>query len=285
MTDLARIPNGPDAAPHVIAALERDGGVIVEDFVTPEKLAELRADLLPKVAAVGTGQDDFFGRQTRRLSRLLAHSPICAEIMVHPLFLPIARHFISVPFKVWGGDQFYETSCDVQYSVGQVIQIAPGQGAQPIHRDDGAFMWRRSFGREARMQLMLALSDFTAENGGTLVVPGSHKWDDERAPDPSEAISTVMKAGSALLFLGGTYHAGGQNRTQSELRTGLTMALDASNVRQEENQYLSLTPDIVARYPEDVQRLLGWSTAGMSLGWVEIDGVQSDPHRLLEPAG
>jgi ectoine hydroxylase-related dioxygenase (phytanoyl-CoA dioxygenase family) len=125
------------------------------------------------------------------------------------------------------------------------------------------------------------MSDFTAENGGTLVIPGSHLWDDERKPDMSETIPTVMKAGSALIFLGSTFHAGGANTTTGEYRTAASIALDAANMRQEENMYLSLSSDLVASYPEQIQRLLGWSAGTNHMGWVEIDGQMVDPIHLL----
>jgi ectoine hydroxylase-related dioxygenase (phytanoyl-CoA dioxygenase family) len=128
---------------------------------------------------------------------------------------------------------------------------------------------------------MCALSDFTAENGGTRVIPGSHLWDDERKPEISEAIPTEMKAGSALIFLGSTFHAGGANTTQSEYRTAAGLALDAANVRQEENMYLSLSSAQVASYPEQIQRLLGWSAGTNHMGWVEVDGQMVDPIHLL----
>jgi ectoine hydroxylase-related dioxygenase (phytanoyl-CoA dioxygenase family) len=37
------------------------------------------------------------------------------------------------------------------------------------------------------------------------------------------------------------------------------MGLDAGNIRQEENMYLALPREVVASYPEQIQRLLGWS--------------------------
>lgn len=49
--------------------------------------------------------------------------------------------------------------------------------------------------------------------------------------------------------------------------------------------YLSLSPDVVRRYPEHVQRLLGWESAqGSYMGWVEIDGRMADPIELLAEA-
>jgi ectoine hydroxylase-related dioxygenase (phytanoyl-CoA dioxygenase family) len=145
----------------------------------------------------------------------------------------------------------------IRIGITQLIQTGPGQRSQPLHRDDWALLWRHhpSDRREARLQIMAAMSRFTAHNGGTLVVPGSHRWDDDRLPEMSEAISCEMPAGSAMLFVGSTFHGGGANTTADEWRTGLTVAIDSANVRQEENMYLALAPEVVAGYPEEIQRL------------------------------
>lgn len=280
---LTRLDGETAAIEDVIAVLDRDGGVIIENFLNRGQLEGMRNDLLPLIEQQSTGRDAFFGQNTRRLSALFAKTRHSADVVTHPLYLPAARHFVCVPQHRWSGDTYMEVTCDLQVGVTQAIQIGPGEGGQALHRDDGAFFWSRNFGREARLQVMIALTDFTAENGGTMVVPGSHHWDDERKPLAEEAIPTEMKAGSALLFLGGVYHGGGTNRTESEWRTGVTFALDASFVRQEENHYLALTPELVASYPEEVQRLLGWSMSGRALGWVEVDGLLADPNFLLKP--
>lgn len=269
-------------AGDVTAALNRDGGVVIEGFLSSETLEGLRRDLLPRLEHQAVGRDAFAGSKTRRLSALFAHTRHCAEIATHPLYLPVAEHFLRKPSEVWVGEERVEVTADVRIGVTQAIQIAPGQGTQPLHRDDTVFMWRHpSNGHEGRVQVICAVSDFTAENGGTLVVPGSHLWDDERKPELSEAIPTVMKAGSALIFLGSTFHAGGANTTQSEYRTAVGLALDASNLRQEENMYLSLSSEQVASYPEQIQRLLGWSAGRNHMGWVEVDGQMIDPIHLL----
>jgi len=77
MADLTRLP-GTASLDEVIAAIERDGGVIVEDFLAPPIIAELKADLLPKIEACSAGRDDFSGFRTRRMSarsRRAAASP------------------------------------------------------------------------------------------------------------------------------------------------------------------------------------------------------------------
>lgn len=282
MTGLTKLDGRTATLDEVISVIDRDGGVIIDHFLTSEQLAGMRSDLLPLMETMPTGNDEFFGRQTRRLSALFAKTRYSADVVTHPLYIQAARHFVCVPQRRWAGDEQFEVNCDVQVGVSQVIQIGPGEGGQALHRDDGAFFWSRKFGREARLQIMLALSPFTAENGGTMVIPASHRWDDDRKPTVEEAIPTEMDPGSALLFLGGTYHGGGTNRTANEWRTGVTYTLDASFIRQEENHYLSLDPAVVGSYPEEVQRLLGWSMSGRSLGWIETGGVQSDPNFLLD---
>lgn len=279
---LTTVP-GSASLDDVIAVMERDGGVIVGDFVSPAMLAELEADLLPKIDAVATGRDDFSGFRTRRMSALFAKSRRVADLVVHPLFLGAAAHFVNQPVVYGAGEHARAVRPGLRIGGSQLIQIGPGQGAQPLHRDHWAMLWRYpDYGRQVRVQIMVAVSDFTAENGATLVVPGSHTWSEDRVADPSEAVPAVMRAGSALLFLGSTHHGGGANRTTDEYRTGLTTGLDSAAVRQEENMYLALSPEVVRSYPEQIQRLLGWShTPETFMGWVEIDGEMADPIRLL----
>jgi hypothetical protein len=281
MSDLSRLSTTATSG-DVIAILERDGGLIIEDFLAPETLEGLRRDLLPILERQSAGRDGFAGFKTRRLSALFAHTRHCAEIATHPLFLKPAEHFLCRQREVWVGERRSSLAADVRIGVTQAIQLAPGQGAQPLHRDDTVFLWRHpTNGHEGRVQIICALSDFTAENGGTLVIPGSHLWDDERKPDMSETVPTIMKAGSALIFLGSTFHAGGANTTAGEYRTAASLALDAANMRQEENMYLSLSSELVASYPEQIQRLLGWSAGTNHMGWVEVDGQMVDPIHLL----
>lgn len=182
----------------------------------------------------------FAGTQTRRTARILAKSDSAVEVALNPLFLETAKQVLQTPTHVWVGNDRVEITPDIQLSMTQAIQIGPGQGLQPLHRDDATSLWRHpQYGREARLQLMLAITDFTEENGATRVIPGSHQWDDERMPTQEETIGAEMKAGTALLWLGSVYHGGGANRSDAP-RTGLTMAYDLAFLRLEENHFLSI---------------------------------------------
>ncbi len=286
MTSLTTLP-GTASVDDVLEVIDRDGGVIVADYLHADVMDEIRRDLLPKIEAVPTGADGFSGRSTRRMSALFKHTRRMVDVVMNPLFIESARRIVDTPIVYGTGDQAIPMRPGIRIGVTQLIQIGPGQRSQPLHRDDWALLWRHHpvDRREARLQVMLAVSRFTKENGGTLVVPGSHRWDDERLPTADEAISCEMAQGSALLFIGSTFHGGGANVTTDEWRSGLTATFDTANARQEENMYLSLSPEVVASYPEEIQRLLGWQASEVTrMGWVEIDGQMADPNELLRAA-
>lgn len=283
MIGLAHLNNNNATIDEVVAAIERDGGVIIDNFLSPEDVEAFRRDMTPYVDSYDNCKDEFSGHQTKRVGAVFAKSRKAATVATHPLYLGAAERLINKPYTIATPEGSFDMHPGLRIGVTQVIQIGPGQGAQGLHRDQMVVLWRNpEHQRDMRLQVMVALTDFTAENGGTNVIPGSHKWDDKRVPDPSEAIPTEMKAGSAALFVGTTYHGGGTNRTEDKFRMGFTMALDSALVRQEENMYLALSTDVVKSYPEQVQRLLGWSSHPMlHTGWVEIDGDMADANRVL----
>ena len=103
----------------------------------------------------------------------------------------------------------------------------------------------------------MALSDFSEEIGATRVVPGSHKWADFNIePKDEQAVSAVMKAGSAVLYRGKTVHAAGTN-SSNEWRRGLHMSFVVGWLTPEEAVPLSLSWEQVKSYPERVRRMLG----------------------------
>lgn len=274
---------GSDASvEQVVEIIRRDGGVIISDLVSPATLNALRDELDSYLNVTPCGVDPYFaGTQTRRVARIIGRSDTAVEVAMNPLFLGVARQILQTPTHVWVGSDRIEMAPDIQLSITQAIQIGPGQGLQPLHRDDATSLWRHpQFGREARLQMMLAISDFTEENGATRVIPGSHLWDDERMPTQEETVAAQMPAGSALLWMGSVYHGGGAN-TSAAPRTGLTMAYDLAFLRLEENHFLSIPIERVRQLPAEMQRLLGWSASSTLLGWVEIDGQMRDPQELL----
>ncbi|WP_063002613.1 phytanoyl-CoA dioxygenase family protein [Nocardia mikamii] len=267
---------------EAVAVVERDGGVIIRDFFDRETLGELRSEIDEVLAAVPWGEDDFSGHRTKRLYGIFQHTRHAATAVRHRHYAGIASHFLEQPQPIWIGEDNVELAPNYAVGVSSIIDIHPGEGAQPLHRDDAVWQWRHPEGyRQARVQIMVAVTEFTAENGGTMVVPGSHLWGDDRGPRADEAVPTVMTAGSALIWVGGTFHGGGPNASDSN-RIGLTIGLDLGYLRQEENAYLTYPTEVVKTFDKDIQQLLGWSTCPPGTGFVAHRGTMADPIFLLD---
>src|SRR5262244_3977767 len=131
MVDLTRLP-GSASLEEVISLIERDGGVIVEDFLPPKIIDELKADLLPKIEARSAGRDDFSGFRTRRMSALFDKSRRVADVVMHPLFLGAAEHFINTPVVYGSGEHLRSVRPGLRVGGSQMIQIGPRETAQPL---------------------------------------------------------------------------------------------------------------------------------------------------------
>src|SRR6185503_11947745 len=94
----------------------------------------------------------------------------------------------------------------------------PGETVQPLHYDDGFYTIPRPR-PSVSVSTIVAVDAFTAENGGTEIIPGSHRWSDDqlaglydnfqaeydRPTDPKfekGLIPAVMPAGACLFFHG-----------------------------------------------------------------------------------
>src|SRR5436309_2919869 len=185
-----------------------------------------------------------------------ARSVTCRELVVHPLV-------IGAVGKVLG----HATS--FQLHLTQVIAIGPGEPAQPIHRDQWAFdFFPFPSGYEVQCNTIWAMTDFTEENGATRLVPGSHKFEDRLELSPEQTVPAEMPAGSVLFYTGKLYHGAGANRSNTT-RTGINITYAVSWVRQEENQYLSVSADVARSLPEPLLRLMGYARGAYALGYVD----------------
>jgi ectoine hydroxylase-related dioxygenase (phytanoyl-CoA dioxygenase family) len=122
---------------------------------------------------------------------------------------------------------------------------------------------------------MWAVTNFTAANGGTLLVPGSHTWSADRRPEPGEVISAEMPAGSVLFWLGGTLHGGGANVSQ-DWRYGVILTYSLGWLRQEENQSLAVPPELAGRLAPGLRDMIGGTMNG-SLGFHFYKEIGADP--------
>ena len=121
--------------------------------------------------------------------------------------------------------------------------------------------------REFLVSVNWAGTDFRLDNGATRVVPGSHRWPEHRIATESEIYQAVMPKGSAVVWLSRTLHGAGRS-TSNEGRTAFFASYVADWVRQEENQYLTVPPEIAAKLSERAQQMIGYQCSDL-VGWVK----------------
>lgn len=131
---------------------------------------------------------------------------------------------------------------------------------------------------------MVSLDDFTADNGATTVIPGSHLWSDDRIPKREKMIPVLMPAGSMVLFLNTLWHSGGAN-TSDKPRRSITVQYCQPWIRTFENMTIAKGWEDLDQVPERLLRLLGFSThdfMGSVDGRSPRAGVEMRKQRLIE---
>ena len=238
---------------EILSFIDRDGAVIVEGLMSEQLADQIVEETGKYVASTNTG-DGFTGEKTTRTGALVVRSPGCRELILNNSVLGSVREFLA-PY------------CEqIQLHLTQIIRIQPGQGKQMLHRDRQAWGEIMPPTIEPQLNTIWALTDFTHENGATQVIPGSHKWDYSRVPDPAEACSAEMSRGSVLIYSGSVVHGGGANES-TEDRQGINITYSLAWLRQEENQYLSCPPDQAKDLDPDLQELLGYTMGSVACGY------------------
>ncbi|MBW2500461.1 MAG: phytanoyl-CoA dioxygenase family protein [Deltaproteobacteria bacterium] len=246
-------------------AIASDGYAVAENWIPTELVEALKTtiDGLLDELEVPRGDNAFLGHHTRRIFNLLARHEIFRAIPAHPRTLPVIERIL-------------DNECLLSSLT--AIEMGPGQAAQPLHCDDASYGLARP--GPARVAIAIwALTDFTADNGGTRIVPGSHRFD--RRPgrdDAPETIGVEMPAGSVLFYNGSLWHGGGKNASSAR-RLGIVSNYCAGYLRQEECQLLALPREQVAEFEPRLRRLVGYGTYRGLIGHVD----QQSPETLVDP--
>jgi ectoine hydroxylase-related dioxygenase (phytanoyl-CoA dioxygenase family) len=240
--------------------LRRWGYAIVDDVVGADLLDRVERESGPYIDASATGRDEYDGRHTRRTGMLIARCPAARELVMHPIVVDTVKAFLS-----------HVTA--VQLHLTQIISIAPGETQQKLHRDQIAFdFFPFPVGYHVQCNTMWALTDFTAQNGATHILPGTSVLNDEEGLRVA-GLQAEMDRGSVLFYDGKVLHGGGANRSHV-VRKGVNITYSVGWVRQEENQFLACPVEIARTLADDLLRMMGYQQGAFALGYV---GDQQDP--------
>jgi ectoine hydroxylase-related dioxygenase (phytanoyl-CoA dioxygenase family) len=279
---------------HDVQELRAQGHVVIEDFLSPAQLRAVREALGPQLAAERLGRNPFEGLRTQRVYNLPALGGVFADLVEHPRVLAICDAFLAPNYLL---------------TAAQAINILPGEAAQAIHFDDGFYPFPRPR-PPISLATIVAIDDFTAENGATEIIPGSHAWGAElpegvvsgddfaqettygrgvsgsenflmrttrpEAPTPVSLRPVVMPAGAVVVFLGTLWHRGGANRSAAP-RLALSTQYCEPWARQQENFTLGVPRAVARGLSARVQELLGYNIHPPFMG--HVNGLH--PKRLL----
>ena len=252
------------------------GYVILEGLLTPDELEAVRRALAPYLESGPEGRNNFEGDATQRVYSLVGRGAVFEQAVLQPEVLALADQLLWKNYLL---------------TASQAICLGPGESPQPVHYDDTFYGIPRPRAAVS-ISTIWAIDDFTAENGGTEVIPGSHLWDDAQVEgvfrtDPEalqdlhlagELVPLEMPAGSCVVFAGTLLHRGGANNSDAP-RRAMSHQYCEPWARQQENYTLSIPRERAAKMSRRLQALLGYSIHPPFMGQV----AGRHPSKVLLP--
>jgi ectoine hydroxylase-related dioxygenase (phytanoyl-CoA dioxygenase family) len=261
---------------QLVADLRKAGVAVVADAIEPRDVRWAREQLVALAAHerdAGTAlrddgtsaSGDYTSGANQRIVSLLDK-----DRAFWPLVLaPAPRRAAS---ELFGDSYGYPADVVRQYRLDAVIlssitaNIASlGGRPMPLHADQGFAPSRTPM--PLLLNVVWPLDDFTADNGATRVVPGSHvRRTDEAGTVEVDATPVEAPAGSAILIDGRTWHGTGANQTPDSRHAVLTTYCRPW-VRPFANHMLDLSDETLAAAPAELIELVGarsWFVYGAS---------------------
>jgi ectoine hydroxylase-related dioxygenase (phytanoyl-CoA dioxygenase family) len=197
-----------------------------------------------------TGRNDFEGHNTNRIYSLLNKSRVFDKFTVIPRVLELNDYFLDSGYLI---------------SAFHTIVINPGEKAQSLHHDDGyipAPRPRRPFGAA----IMAAFDEYTATNGATRIIPGSHLWDSERRAKHEDTIPAICPEGGVVYFISTLWHGGGANGSEKP-RKSATVQYCQPYIRPIENQILAVDPRKLDEIDPRIVDMMGYRVMEPFMGY------------------
>jgi ectoine hydroxylase-related dioxygenase (phytanoyl-CoA dioxygenase family) len=139
----------------------------------------------------------------------------------------------------------------------------PGSKSMALHSDQSLVVpepWVQPWG----MNIIWCLTDVSFENGATLFIPGSHRWQ-TRADVPPDAHKRLRpfeaKAGSIIAMEGRIWHTSGANVTPDQDRALLFGYYTRPFLRQQVNWNAGLSDETQASLSPQMRQWLGLDLA------------------------
>lgn len=232
------------------AQLREEGWCVVPDVLEPARTRHALDRLWAAVAETQRrGVSTFMpvldpNASNVRVFFLMELDPVFRELIAHPLAVDIVQSLLGPDFLI---SNF-------------TANIArPGSKSMALHSDQSLVVpepWVQPWA----LNIIWCLTDVTFENGATLFIPGSHRWQ-TRADVPADAVRRLRpfeaRAGSIIAMEGRLWHTSGANITADQDRALLFGYYTRPFLRQQVNWNAGLSAGTQASLDPQMRRWLG----------------------------
>jgi ectoine hydroxylase-related dioxygenase (phytanoyl-CoA dioxygenase family) len=227
--------------------LDDDGFVVLQDCMGADLLGALRDRIREVFDLEGecAGHEFRTEAHAHRLANLVDKGEVFRRAILLPPVIACVRHVLGPQIKL---SSLNARSADPN-----------GDLPQPLHVDMSAIPDEQGYWV---CNAVWMLDDFTAENGATRVIPGSHKWgrrpqdvlEDPLARHPEEML-VLGRAGSIAVMNAHAWHGGTANRTSAP-RLAMHAFYCRRDKPQQQYQKQLLRPDVQESLSPELRDIL-----------------------------
>lgn len=205
-TSIVKLPSTA-SIDEIISILDRDGGLIITSLLTPSEISQIATDTLPYTGSNATPHSGIaiIPQETQLISGLVAKSPTMLSLCEHPILSALRARILTDEGSIPMEDIRKNWHIDPLLSLSVSFQIGYGAPRQRLHRDDGIHLVDHSLPYElekvSQFACLVAGVETTRENGATMFVPGSHRWDEKRRPRLDEIAFAGTYSNLITIFL------------------------------------------------------------------------------------
>jgi hypothetical protein len=235
--------------------LRDEGWVRLSSVISKDEDAHVLERLWKaKESAEARGDQSYLGHldpnpSNVRVFGLLELDPIFRDLIAHPKIIEMVKHIL--------GDNFIISNFTANIA-------RPGSQSMALHSDQSIIVsnpWIETWVLNA----IWCLSDVYKENGATLYIPGSNKWQ-MRSEVPANADELLQpfeaKAGDVILMDGRVWHTSGANVTKDQDRPLMFGAYSAGFLRPQSNWNAALSKETQDSVSEEMREWLGLGPKG-----------------------
>lgn len=261
-----------DSLSHVIDDIHNLGYSVIENVLSEELITQTTKHLYEvqeKILSVVGSELLVRAREIGILRLMVKYDPFFFTFLNLPIVQKIIDLTVSETAIMHLQNGFINPPV-----LGSIDSISQYQ----FHRDFPRVM----NGYMASINIMIAVTEFTKENGATLVVPGSQ----QKSSIPSDnylrnkSVALECQAGSLIIFDSTLLHSAGRNTTNRP-RLGINHQFTRSFIKQQFDYVRSLGNELVEVQTPRTQQLLGYYSRVVS----SLDEYYKPEHERLYRKG